>query len=159
MNSLDLGKGGSYSIKKMKAEMSRHDRIEHRGVVREVSGPTVRVEIVRTSACARCHAGAVCGASETGSAIITADREGLEVLLGDEVFVTMASSLGPQAMFWAYLFPLVIFVIVFFSFYGVTGREGLSCLLAAVALLPYYSMLWFFRDRFEKVFEARIRKV
>jgi len=89
-----------------------------------------------------------------------AEREVKELMLpdtgghqiGDSVVVVMRESLGFQAVFLGYLWPVVIVVTALIAFSCVIPDERIAGLMALAMLLPYYLALLLFRDKIQKHF-------
>ena len=138
------------------------ERIEHEGRVIAVDKDYISVEIVNKSACAACHAKGVCGASDEAVKVvevaqdITTLTEDYQV--GETVNVVMSSAMGTQAIWLAYVVPLLVLMlsILVFSLCGagevLMGRGSLG----AVAL--YYLGVFFYRKKISKIFIFSIEK-
>jgi len=89
-----------------------------------------------------------------------AEREVKELMLpdtgghqiGDSVVVVMRESLGFQAVFLSYLWPLIIVVTALIAFSRVIPDERIAGLMALAMLAPYYLALFMFRDKIQKHF-------
>lgn len=77
---------------------------------------------------------------------------------GDHVEVLLEQRQGFTALMYGYGIPLVILLAVLFTVSAITGREGLSALIAMGSLAPYYLIIWIFRQRISGKFEFRIRR-
>jgi sigma-E factor negative regulatory protein RseC len=83
--------------------------------------------------------------------------QGRKVKTGDTVTVFIEEKIGLAAVMWGYVAPLVVFLVIFFVFLFVTHQDGLSALIALVAIGPYYGFLWFFRERFQRMFSLQLK--
>ncbi|MCQ2141027.1 MAG: SoxR reducing system RseC family protein [Bacteroidales bacterium] len=131
-------------------------QITHKGKVISVTPECIQVEIISESACASCHASALCGMSEAKKKIVeTAYREGFEP--GQEVTVAMKQSMGEKAVLIAYIGPLVVFVAVLMVLLGL-GVDELICGLAGIgAGALYYFLVWLMRDKLAKSYTFEIK--
>jgi sigma-E factor negative regulatory protein RseC len=128
------------------------NRITHSGVVERVEGDCVKVRIVQTSACAACKVAAHCNASESKEKIVdvlnVAHAESLRK--GDNVVVSASGDVAGNALLLGFGLPFIVLVAVLVAVLLLTDNEGLAAVSALVALIPYYAVLWLFRDRIRR---------
>lgn len=132
------------------------EMIEHKGVVEEVVGQSVRVRIVQVSACNGCHAKGSCMAAEAKEKYIDCQcTEPLQV--GDEVVVEVAQSVAWQAVLLAFIVPflLLMFMLWLLSRYF---TEPVSGTVAIFSVMLYYAVLALFRGKMKKRFRFIARK-
>ena len=88
------------------------ERIEHEGKVVSVDKDYIAVEILNKSACAACHAKGVCGASDQAVKVVEVAQDittlTQDFQVGETVNVVMAPSMGTQAVWFAYVIPLMV---------------------------------------------------
>ena len=124
------------------------NKIKHSGVVENILGDSVQVRIVQTSACAACKVAGYCNASESKEKLVDvyhADTRNLRV--GDVVTVTASTQVAAQALLLGFGLPFVVLVAVLFAVVLITGNEGAAALSGLAALVPYYAVLFLFRNR------------
>ncbi len=123
-------------------------KISHSGVVESVEGDCVHVRIVQTSACAACKVAGYCNAAESKEKIIDV-RCGNPVAyhVGQAVIVSTSGQVAVRALLWGFGVPFIVLVTVLFVVLQLTGNEGVAALSAMASLLPYYGMLWLFREK------------
>lgn len=124
------------------------NKIKHSGVVENIMGDSVQVRIVQTSACAACKVAGYCNASESKEKLVDvyhADTRHLKV--GDVVTVTASTQVAAQALLLGFGLPFVVLVAVLFAVVLITGNEGAAALSGLAALVPYYAVLFLFRNR------------
>lgn len=139
------------------------ERIEHEGKVVSVDKDYIAVEILNKSACAACHAKGVCGASDQSIKVVEVAQD-IKTLtedyqVGETVNVVMAPSMGTQAVWFAYVIPLMVLmasVAVFWRFGAGEVLMGLGS-LGIVAL--YYLGVYLFRNKISKIFTFSIEKL
>ncbi len=137
--------------------MADRRTVHHDGTVVSVNGDRVQVEIISKSACADCHAKHMCTAADMQEKII--DAIAAEPLTkGDVVSVKMEEKLGWIALFYGFVLPFIVMVTVLFTLNGLGYPETRAALFSLAALVPYYSVLYFFRKKFEKEFVFRAEK-
>lgn len=124
-------------------------QIRHSGVVDAVEGGCVKVRILQTSACAHCKIAGHCNASDSKEKIVdvygVADAARFKV--GDEVVVTASMGIASQALLLGFGLPFVVLVGVLFCVYALTADEAVAALSGLASLIPYYILLWLFRNR------------
>ena len=129
------------------------ETISHEGIVTKITDDELEIKILAQSACAACHAKSACGMGEQQEKILTVPRpKGKEFALLQKVNVTMAIGQGNKAAVLAYLIPILLLLAVLFVCLGLGVSEGLSALIAIVALIPYYIMLYPRRDKLKNKF-------
>ena len=124
------------------------NKIKHSGVVENILGDSVQVRIVQTSACAACKVAGYCNASESKEKLVDvyhADTRNLRV--GDVVTVTASTQVAAQALLLSFGLPFVVLVAVLIAVLLITGNEGAAALSGLGALVPYYAVLFLFRNR------------
>ena len=138
------------------------ERIEHEGKVIAVDKDYISVEIINKSACAACHAKGVCGASDEAVKVVEVAQDittlSDDYQVGETVNVVMSPAMGTQAIWIAYVVPLILLVasILVFSLSG--AGELLTGLgtLGVVAL--WYLGVFLFRNKISKIFIFSIEK-
>lgn len=124
------------------------NKIKHSGVVENILGDSVQVRIVQTSACAACKVAGYCNASESKEKLVDvyyADTRNLKV--GDVVTVTASTQVAAQALLLGFGLPFVVLVAVLIAVLLITSNEGAAALSGLAALVPYYAVLFLFRNR------------
>ena len=124
------------------------NKIKHSGVIENIMGDSVQVRIVQTSACAACKVAGYCNASESKEKLVDvyhADTRHLKV--GDVVMVTASTQVAAHALLLGFGLPFVVLVAVLFAVLLITGNEGAAALSGLAALVPYYAVLFLFRNR------------
>ena len=131
--------------------------IRHDGVIDSIDGQTVIVRITQSSACGGCQARNICRAAESKDKLVevlSADADGLKT--GQAVMVAGAESLGMKAVAFAFGLPLLLLVVALVAAMAVSGSEKVAAVAALGILVPYYIVLFLFRDRIKKDFQFRI---
>lgn len=131
--------------------------IRHEGVIDSIEGQDVIVRITQSSACGGCQARSICRAAESKDKLVEvhcADAGGFDV--GQTVTVAGAESLGLKAVTFAFGLPLVLLLAALVTAMAVAGSEKVAAMAALGILVPYYLVLFLFRDRIKKDFQFRI---
>lgn len=128
------------------------NKISHSGVIDRIDGGHVKVRIVQTSACAACKVAGYCNAAESKEKIVDVycDSVAKTLTVGQPVTVTASGEVASRALLWAFGVPFLLMVSVLFVVLRWTDNEGLAALSGLGALLPYYNILWLFRDKMRK---------
>ncbi len=135
------------------------ESISHSGIVEKIENGVVYVRIVQQSACAGCHARAVCTASESKEKIIEVpDRSGA-FHVNEDVLVCGGASLGMQAVLLAFVGPLLMILAAIMLGSCLHWEETTSGIFGLLLLIPYYGVLYGLRDRLKKRFVFTLRKL
>ena len=135
------------------------DIIKHRGIVEKVEGSHVVVRIVQTSACAACSAKGLCNASESKEKQIDVYEVNASYRIGEEVVLCGTTSMGMCAVFLAFGIPMLLLLVALFVTMRVTDGDALvSSLVALFAVVPYYLVIYFMKDKLNKTFSFTIEK-
>lgn len=135
------------------------ETIRHKGIVRQISGEVVRVNIIAESACASCHAKGICGLADMQEKTIEIKQSHEAFHAGEEVDVVMKESLGMKALFYSYMLPFIILLTVLIVMTALGINELQAGLFSLPVLIPYYLLLFFFRKRLERVFHFSLEKL
>lgn len=139
--------------------MNSNDCIEQKGIVEEIDNGIARVMVTSLSACASCHAQETCHAGEIASKEIEVFVGNSEFKKGELVNIQMQKSLGLKATFLAYLLPIVIIFVTLLILRGTSLGEGLMAVLSLLVLIPYFIILYLFKNKLSKKFQFSLTKV
>ncbi|MDI9551450.1 MAG: SoxR reducing system RseC family protein [Bacteroidales bacterium] len=134
--------------------------ISHKGRIVSVSGDRISVEIVSESACAACRVSGLCGVADSKKKIVeirVVGKTGWKV--GQEVIVCLGQSMGLKAVFYSYVIPLLILLILILSLSTIGLSDWATGLIAVGGVACYYLAIYFFRDRFAGNYEFYIRDI
>ena len=135
------------------------DIIKHRGIVEKVDGSHIVVRIVQTSACSACSAKGLCNASESKEKQIDVYEANPSYQIGEEVMVCGTTSMGMQAVLLAFGVPLLILVLALGVSMKLTGEDALlSSGIALLSVVPYYTAIYFCKDKLNRTFSFTIEK-
>jgi len=139
--------------------MAENSVIQHKGIVSETEGSQVKVSIISHSACSSCHAKSACGMGDSKEMVIEIDDTEQKFHKGEEVTVSIEQNMGTKAVLYGYLFPFLVILFSLIILISLTEKEGLSALISISLLVPYYSVLYYFRNRLKKTFSFKIQKI
>jgi len=131
--------------------------VKHRGVISRISGDRITVSLEGNVNCNACNAKAACGVSESNKKEINIVNTDRSFHLNEGVDVALEKELGLKAVFWAYIFPFILVFIVLIVSSNFL-KEWIAGLLSLFTLIPYYLMLHFFNNSFDRVFKISILK-
>ena len=132
------------------------DCIKHGGIIERITSKTIYVKILSIAACASCNAKGMCNTAEMEEKTIEVVNDGKEHKVGEHVNVIMDKKLGPKAVLLGYFYPFLILLLTLILSISLTGKEGLSALIALGILGPYYAGLYFYRDKLKRKFTFRL---
>lgn len=136
------------------------ERIEHQGVVEEVSRDYVRVTIVQVAACAECKAKSLCVSSESKEKVIEVKGSYPNLRVGDAVKVCGSMQMGRRAVLLAFTMPMLMLLLIGFVCLGILNMsEGLVMLFMLLSLTVYFSVIYLLRGRIEREFRFWIETI
>ena len=132
-------------------------RVSHEGIVTEIDNNNIQIMILSKSACASCNIKTACNMSEMQEKIITiAAPKDKELTVGQEVRVSIALGQANKAVIFAYVIPSIILISMIFILNGFKIDEGINALISIGSLIPYYLILFLFKDKIKRNFEYEI---
>lgn len=137
--------------------MGARENITHPGIVDHVTEDSVFVRILVMSACSSCHAKGMCNVADMEEKLIEVKKLPDDNLKsGDELRVTMKTSHGSKAVLLGYIFPFFLMIGILLLVLFLSDDEGLAGLSAILILIPYYWLLYIYRDKLKKTFSFTI---
>lgn len=134
------------------------DNIRHDGIIERIEGNTIYVRILQQSACAGCHARAMCSASESKIKIIEITDHTGQYRPEDKVHVCGRSSLGLRAVLLAFVFPIIGVIGMVATGLQLGWEESVSALAGLMLLAPYYFILYLMRNKLKRTFVFTLEK-
>ena len=132
------------------------DKITHDRIIQTVSENKITVTIVSASACSTCHANGACNMAEMQEKEIDIHHFRGDYHPGQLVSVIGKAKQGYKAVFYGYLLPF-IFVFVTLIVAGLFVKsDAVTGILSLAILIPYYIILYFFRNKLKNSFEFEI---
>ncbi|MDP3463985.1 MAG: SoxR reducing system RseC family protein [Bacteroidales bacterium] len=133
------------------------ETISHPGVIKSIEGNNIKVMILSTSACSSCQVKGACNMAEMAEKLVDIEQRNKHMhQVGDTVTVTMKLSHGRMAVILGYFVPFVVMLVTLISLNLAGLSEGLTGLFSLLILVPYYTILYFNRDRLNKNFSFQI---
>ena len=131
--------------------------ITHQGVILKISKNKITVALKGNVNCEGCKAQSACGVSDSNDKEIEVFNTMQSFQLNETVDVLLKRELGLKAVFWAYVFPFILMMIVLVST-SFFVKEWIAGLLSLFILFPYYLMLYVLKGTFQKAFQVSILK-
>ncbi len=140
--------------------MANSKVIEHEGIVRDVRGTSLTVEILSKSACSGCEARSLCSSSEQKTKLVETEVDNGEAYsIGENVIVVGSESMGIVAVVLCYVVPVVLMVVMMAAL-GVMGQNDVVCGLAAIGVLvPYFCVIYLLKDALKRNFKFKTKKI
>ena len=132
--------------------------IEHEGIIDHIDGDTAHVKIDSVSACSGCHAKGVCTAADQEEKYLDVPLHGAAYKQGDAVFVQVARHLGFRAVLLGYVYPFLLLMLVLIVMLSAGAPELRAGSIALLSIVPYYLLLFLFRNRISKSFTFSLKK-
>jgi sigma-E factor negative regulatory protein RseC len=138
--------------------MKQTGYIEHEGVVTQVKENSLYVNLINISSCSGCHVKGFCNVSDVDHKTIEIFHPDKKISKGDTVTVNYEKTLGPLALLFGYIIPFLLVVVTLVISLAITENEGISGLLSLSVLLPYYTLLFLYRNLLKTKFAFTVKK-
>ncbi len=136
------------------------DYINHEGVIVHIDIPFISVEILNKSACASCHAKGACSLGDVKAKMVEIENTGPDVYEpGERVNVKLKKTMGFKALWFSYVIPLIILMLLLVSLSWLGVSEPLTGLAIIAAIAFYYFVIWLIKDKLKKEFVFTIEKL
>jgi sigma-E factor negative regulatory protein RseC len=133
--------------------------IEHTGIIERIDPPVVFVRIVQPSACSDCHAKSFCTGSEGKSKLIEVETAAAGFAEKEEVLLCGRYDRGIQAVWLAYIFPMLLVIAALATGIKLTGNEVTGGGIGLLVLLPYYGLIYLIRGKLKRRFVFTLSKI
>jgi len=131
--------------------------ISHKGIIKSLTDQQIVVSIVNESACSSCHAKGVCSAADMQDKEVDIRNFSGDFRVGQSVQVIGKTSQGFKALFYGYVLPFLLIMLVLITLTSLQFSEGISGLISLSILIPYYLILYLTRNKIRKSFEFEIK--
>lgn len=131
--------------------------ITHQGFVHSAKNGMVRVKIINMSACASCQVKGVCTASESEEKIIDVPTD-KNYKIGEKITIASKTANGFKALWLAYVLPFLLVLFTLIIFTSLKYSETQAGIFSLSVLIPYYFLLYVFRNKLKKKFTFEILK-
>ncbi len=137
--------------------MSNIETIEHEAFVREIHSDYIIVDVLSKSACISCQMKGVCSVSDIEEKEVKVLKEDKNVEKGEKVTVYLSQKLGLRAVLIGYGIPFLIVLTSLIVLTQLTDNELIAGGVSLFLLLPYYTVLYFLKDKISKDYQFRIK--
>lgn len=132
--------------------------IEHAATIIAINKEYITAELLSHSACTGCSLKENCSMSENKVRKFQIPKpQDFQYQIGQNITIEISSSSGWIALFWAYILPLILVLSALLTTIFLTRDETIAALSSLSILLPYYSILWLFRQKFAKKINFKIK--
>ncbi|OYX27808.1 MAG: hypothetical protein B7Z06_03320 [Flavobacteriales bacterium 32-35-8] len=141
----------------MLSELTNKNTFAHYGIISKIVGDSITVNLEQNIHCESCHAKGTCGISDSKTKEIEVTNPNDIFTTNERVCVVLKKVLGFKAILWAYLIPFILMfatLIISSNFL----KEWVAGILSLTVLLPYYLILYFFKNTFKSIFKISIIK-
>jgi sigma-E factor negative regulatory protein RseC len=131
--------------------------IKHTGIVSQIVGNDIIVDIERLSACATCESKSACMTLDTQTQQIKCNNDNYSLKIGDTVNVISERSYSMYAIVLAFVVPLLLLmltIIICTEIFNI--NDGISALVAIAVVSAYYIILHFFDYKIKTKINFRI---
>ena len=126
-------------------------QVSHTGIVEGVADGCVSVRILQTSACAACKVAGHCNAAEAKEKMVDVwCADAARYAVGQQVTVAASMAVARKALVLGFVMPFLLVVAVLVAVLYLTKNEGTAAMAALGSLIPYYLLLWLYRDRIQR---------
>ena len=132
------------------------DCVKHSGIIESIEENIIYVKILSMTGCASCDVKGMCNTAEMEEKSIEVIHDKKEHQIGEHVTIIMDKKLGPKAVLLGYFYPFLILLLSLIIMLAITDNEGLSALVGLGMVIPYYALIYFFKDRLKKKFTFRL---
>lgn len=134
--------------------------IEHEGTIDAINGNQYTIRITQSTACSECHAKSACIAADTKVKMVDVIDTSGRFKMNERVLLSGKTSIGYKAVLWAFVLPLILLMSVIFISTSIWHLSELqAALIALVALVPYYALLYVMRHRMGEKLAFTIKKL
>ena len=135
------------------------NKISHSGIIDSIEGDSVKVRIVQTASCESCKVPSHCNAAESKVKMVDVmGVNGTKYRVGQEVMVCASKEVANKALFLGFGLPFLLLVGVLVIVLRVSGSEGMAALASLGSLIPYYMILWLFKEKIRQQVSFRIEE-
>ena len=109
------------------------------------------MRIVQTSACAACKVASHCNAAESKVKMVeVSGSDTTKYAAGQEVVVWASKDVANKALVLGFGLPFLLMIAVLVIVLRIADNEGVAALVALGSLVPYYLLLWWWRDKIQQ---------
>jgi sigma-E factor negative regulatory protein RseC len=138
--------------------MGNQNIIVHSGIITDIKNSLIKIKIEVNSACGACSAKKACMASEKSEKILEIHENNQDFTVGENVLVSINSSQGKLAAFYAYLLPFLILLFSIIISQSIFKNEAIAGGISIGLIIVYYTILSLLKDKFNNKFRIKVFK-
>lgn len=131
--------------------------ITHSGTITAIKQNIITVEIAQKEACGSCALKDACSQTTKQHQIEVETQTPEKYQTGQKAEVTISSKQAFYAALYGYIIPLFLVILSLFLSFILTKNETTAALCGLGILIPYYILLWIFRNNLKKSLIIKIR--
>ena len=133
--------------------------VEHEAFVRKIDHKYIIVDVLAKSACLSCQLKGVCSVSDIEEKAVKVPVDNpQDYEIGSKVIVYMEQNQALNAVWLAYVVPLLLVLGVLILLISLKMEEGLAALLALAILPLYYFIMYLLRKKIAKKFDFKVKE-
>ncbi|HAY70577.1 MAG TPA: hypothetical protein DCX89_01680, partial [Saprospirales bacterium] len=126
--------------------------------LRKNAAGKLEVEITDQVECSTCHVKGSCSAGSAREKTFPVEYRYDDIEPGDLVSVHLSVKTAFKALFWAYIFPLILLLATIIVS-SIVFSELLTGLIAISSLVIYYTIIYLAKNYFNKEFSLNIKRL
>ena len=143
----------------VKREKMDTNTVEHEAFVRKIEKNHVIVDVLAKSACMSCQLKGVCSVSDIEEKEVKVPVDNpQDYEVGNKVIVYMSQNQALNAVWMAYVVPLLLVLTILIVLTSLKVEEGIAALLALAILPLYYLIMFLLRKKIAKKFDFKIKE-
>jgi len=131
--------------------------VDHIGLVSDIKKGMITVRLVEDPSCHSCSMASLCHPNEEDRSLLKMESKD-HFQVGEEVLVRLKDSTGLLASVLAYIVPFFLVIAVLTLLLVSGANEGLAAAGSLLVLVPYYSILAFYRNVLKKHIQLELHK-
>lgn len=132
--------------------MGSKKEVSHTGIVKERNKEGITVSILTQAGCVSCQIKDNCNMSDQSEKELDIKCDPLLFTPGQRVEVLLRATQGMNAIFLGYILPFIVLMAVMIVTSKLTQNEGIIGIAALTSLIPYYLVLFVFKNQIKKKF-------
>lgn len=133
--------------------------IKHTGIIEAIEGNHIKVRILQASSCSSCKISKYCNATDTKTKTVDVYADGRLYHIRDEIAVTVSKGVSMLAVFLCFVLPLFAMLVTLFGAKAANLNEATSAFVSLGILVPYYALIWCFRNRISRKVSFRLEPI
>ncbi len=138
--------------------MDSSEIIEHEAFIREIKDSKLIVDVLSKSACLSCQLKGLCSIADIEEKAVEVERDlKKNYEIGQKVNVYFSRNKSLMAVFWGYVLPFLLIFITLIIALQITNKDGLSGIISLSILIPYYIILYLFRNKISSNYKFKLK--